>query len=392
MSLDAVGEAALRRAQEAASRMQSALKLVSPPAGDLRNYRLARALQYAYTEGAEGFGLEAMASEEYERLGLARRGKRSIFVPSEVIRRNLDCTGMRTLQPYQSTVATGGQELIETTFRGDLFIDALRPRSITLQLGVTPVGELVGNVQVPRLDTTSTAFWLTASGSPVQSQAITESEGVFDSSPVIAAPCVVGAFNTASRLLMQQTRSNLAETILSNDIARVLGTAVDSAVIQGSGSGGLPTGITHAAGTNSVAGATFALATAITAVQDLAAANAIVSRRALGWAVPPSVAGLLMSRMKVTTNSYSPIWEGSLDSGSVLGHPALASTNVPSGTAVFGDWSQAMLLSWGTNAPIEIEVNPVQNFATGDIGIRAMLSCNVVIRHGGSFSIVSGIT
>ncbi len=385
-ALDAVGAAALRRAQEA-------LRLVEPPSGDLLHYSLPRALQYALMEGQAEFCPEAMVSEEYERLGFKRQLKRSIFVPPAILLRNLDRTGLRVLQPYQTTVTGSGAELVETTFRGDLFIDALRPRSITLQLGAQSVGELVGDVQVPRLDTTSTAYWLSPSGSPVQSAPITESEGAFDTpTPIKSAPAVVGAYSTASRLLMQQTKSRLAEIIISNDLMRTLGTSLDSAVIQGSGSAGLPLGVVNQVGVNAISGTAFSLATSITAVQDLATANAIISRRALGWAATPAVAGLLMARFKVAANSYSPIWEGSLDTGEINAHPALSSTNVPAATAIFGDWSQVLILTWGPAAPVEVEVNPYQNFATGDVGIRALLSANIVCRHPASFSVVSSIT
>jgi HK97 family phage major capsid protein len=391
VSLDPLGSAALERATDHARRMMASLNLVQPSPADRRRYSLARALLFAL-EGKDA-GVESMVSDEYERAGFKRRMQNSILVPSWAILRNLERTGMRALlQPYQTTLAGSGAELVETTLLGDEFIDALRPRSVVLQLGAQSINGLVGDIQIPRADTTSSAFWLTTAGSfPTLSGAITESEGTFDATPLTAAPCQVGAVSKVSRLLLQQTKSNLAETIISNDLTKTLATALDFAAIQGPGTGGSPTGVVNTTGVNAVAGATLANAGLIGAVEDVANANAIINRRSLGWAANPSVAALLMNRVALAA-TWSPLWAGALDTGVMGGYPALASTNVPAGDAIFGDWSQILVLSWGDGAPIEVEVNPFQNFATGDVGIRAMLSANVVVRHAASFSLVSGIT
>jgi HK97 family phage major capsid protein len=300
--------------------------------------------------------------------------------------------GLRTLQPYQTTVSTAGQELVETAVRGDLFIDALRPVSVALRLGAQSVNGLVGDVTLPRRASIGTAFWLSPSGTPVQSGAITESEGTFDATPLTLSPCQVGAYGTVSRLLLQQAQDALSNVIIAQDLTQVLATALDFAAIQGPGTGGSPTGVTATSGVTSVSGASFSLATSVTAVQDVAAANGIANRETLGWIAPPATAGLLMNRMKVATNSYSPVWEGSLDSGSINAHPALSSLNVPSATAIFGDWSQVLVLSWGADAPIEISANPYATFSSGSVVIRAMMSANIAIRHPVSFSVVSSIT
>lgn len=374
--LDEVGKVALQRAQDY-------LTYVAAPRRE--PYSILRAIRFA--AGLQDFCAEALISEQYETAGHQRRAQRSIFVPPAEIVRKLPRTGQRA--PYESTVTGSGAELIATEFRGDLWIDALRPRSIALQLGAVPINGLVGDVQIPRLTGTSTGYWLTPGAT---SPAITESEATFDTpSPIKAVPCILGAYSTASRLLMQQTESNLADVIISTDLTRTLATALDSAIFQGTGTGGLPTGITNTAGVNAVSGTTFANATAITAAADVANANAIINRRALGWAAPSTVAALLMARMKVATYSYSPIWMGGIDAGTINDHPALSSNNLPAATAIFGDWSQVLVLTWG-NAPIEVEANPYQTFATGDVAIRAMMSANVVVRHGPSFSVVSTIT
>lgn len=310
-------------------------------------------------------------------------------MPTAAILRHL---GARAFQPYQTTVSASGASLVETTFRGDLFIDALRPRMVTGQLGARTIGGLKGDIQIPRKVTASTGYWLSASGSPVQSGAITESEATFDATPLIVAPCLIGAYGVMSRLLLQT--SPLADEIIANDLLNVLAIALDYAAIQGAGSGGAPTGITNQSSINAVSGTSFSYATSVTALTDLTTANAIRNRRTLGWAASPGVAGTLAQRFKVPTYSFSPIWGGSADTGEINGHLALATNNVPASTAIFGDWSQVLILEWGDeDAPIEVEVNHFgSGFSTGDVQIRAMLSANVAIRHPQSFSVVSSIT
>jgi hypothetical protein len=335
--------------------------------------------------------VESIARDMYREMGFtSTAGPYSMFLPPSVLLHHL---GTRVLQPYQSTTATAGAELIETTFRPDQFVDALRPRSVVLRLGATAIGGLRGDIQIPRQDTTSVGYWLTPSGSPVESQAITESEATFDSTPltVTVAPCQVGAYGRASRLWLQQAQ--LADFVISNDLMKTLGTAFDVAAIAGSGSGGTPTGIVNVTGVNAVSGATFAYSTAVSALSALTESNSVLNRATLGWAVNATSAATLAQRQKVT-GYPAYVMEPNCDTGTINGHAALGSTNVPASTAVFGDFSQLLVLSWGSDdQPIEIELSSFgAGFNAGDVQYRAMLTANIAVRHPTSFTVVTGIT
>ena len=54
-----------------------------------------------------------------------------------------------------------------------------------------------------------------------------------------------------------------------------------------------------------------------------------------------------------------------------------------------GDFSQVVIGEWGT---VEIEANPYANFQAGIVGVRAMYSCDVLVRYPAAFSIGTGIT
>lgn len=385
MRLDATGTAALERAERLTRELHVAIGLARPSDDPLASYSLGDAFRYALSGRRDpGGGVAAFVDEELQRAGFAHTVRHAVHIPPAALLRHIRS------QSYQTTVAGSGAELVATVREDALFIDALRPRSVVMQLGAVTAGGLVGDVQVPRMDTTSAAYWLTTSGSPVQSGAITESEGTFDD--LIVAPAQVGGYGKISYKLMRQLGSTLFDQIISNDVLSVLGTAIDAAAIAGSGTGGTPTGIVNTAGVNAVSGAAFAYSTSMTALQDIASANAIINRRTLGWAADVTSAGLLANRPKIAGYPQY-IWAGNVDTGSINGHPALSTANVPAGTAICGDWSQLLVLSWGANAPITVELNPFSgNFAGGDIQFRAMISANVAVRHPPSFSVCSGVT
>jgi HK97 family phage major capsid protein len=389
--LDAVAFAAAERARDQIRSLQQTLGIIRPPSDDkLSEYSLTRAIAWkAGRRHDDEAGLERFVHDEFTRSGRQTLSPRSVLVPPRALMRHL---GARALQPYQTTVAGSGAALVETTLLTGSFIDALRSRSVVGQLGAQTLGGLQGDVQIPRQVTASTAYWTTPSGSPVQSGAITESEATFDSSPLLVGPRQIGAYSGISRPLLQQFE--LADAVITSDLFQTLATAIDVAAIQGSGTDGAPGGILSTAGINTVAGAGFSYATSVSALTALTTQNAVRNRRTLGWTADPTTAGALTQRFKVPTYSFSPLWGGNADTGEVNGHLALASNNLPAGTAIFGDWSQLLILQWGdAEAPIEIEVNSYgAGFAAGDVQIRAMLSANIAVRHPQSFTVVTGIT
>jgi HK97 family phage major capsid protein len=392
-ALDATSLAALDHAEEQLRALQRTLKTVRAPASDpLRDYSLGRAIAWRAGKIVERkAAFESFVHDEFVRAGHKPSGNRSVFIPPGVLTRYFPSA--RASQPYQTTVTGSGAELVETTLRNDLFIDALRPKSLVLQLGATVIPGLVGDVQIPRMDTASSAYWLLPSGSPVESGAITESEGTFDPTPLDVVPCMVGGYGRISRLLLQQ--SALADVVIANDMMNVLATALDVAAIQGPGTGGSPTGISNTSGINAVTGT---VAGALEIMQDAVGtallANAVVNRQALGWAAPISIASQMMGQSLSTNGSLPYAWTGGMDQGLFMGTRAMSSNNVPANTMIFADWSQLLILRWGDpDQPIEVEVSAFgTGFASGDVEIRAMMSCNTAVRHPQSFSVVTGLT
>lgn len=298
-----------------------------------------------------------------ERSG--RHEARTLYVPAEVLKRDL-------------TVGTSdaGGYLVETANQS--FIELLRNNSVCMTLGATRMTGLVGNVAVPKQTAAATTYWLTN-----EATGITESQQTFGQ--LLMQPKNVGAYTELSRQLTLQS-SPSAEALVMTDLARAVALAVDAAGLEGSGSGGQPTGIANTASIGSVTGTTIAYAGILEFQTDVLAGNVRGGRK--GYATTPTVAGLLAGRSRFS-NTDTPLWEGNLETGAVAGYPGLSSNQLTAGSMIFGDWSQLVVAEWGV---LEIEVNPFANFAAGIRGIRAMYTVDVGVRYAAAFSRATSIT
>jgi HK97 family phage major capsid protein len=296
----------------------------------------------------------------------ARERGRTFIVPTEVLTRDL-------------TAGTGsaGGYLVETANQS--FIEMLRNRSVALRMGATRLTGLQGNITVPKQSAAATAYWLTNEGT-----AITESQQTM--AQLSLSPKNVGAYTELSRQLLLQSNPS-AESMVMNDLATVVGLAVDAAILEGAGSGGAPTGISATSGIGSVSGSSLAAAGVIEFMTDIAAANVVPQRP--GYVTTAAVAGLLMVRPELPSTGTTRLWTGNPWDGALFGVPAMTTAQVTAATMVFGAWEQAILAEWGV---LELEVNPYANFAAGIRGIRAMYSVDVGIRWPAAFSRATSVT
>jgi HK97 family phage major capsid protein len=111
-------------------------------------------------------------------------------------------------------------------------------------MGPTVLSGLQGNVAIPRQISATTTYWVT------EASAITQAEATFDQ--VTMTPKQLGARSQYSRLMLQQSTPDI-ETIVRNDLARVMALGMDSAAISGSGASGQPRGILNTSSIGSVA-------------------------------------------------------------------------------------------------------------------------------------------
>lgn len=380
-SMDKVAEELLGIMEERGRESPQSASKLGLTKKEIKQFSLCRAIDAC---GSQNMGLapfEAECSQEIARKLGRVSDRNKFFVPFEIQQR-ADRTPVEDLA-YQLlkrdlTVAagSGGGFLVETANMG--FIELLRNRSVVLAMGARRLTGLTGNVSIPKQTVAATAYWL-----PTEATQITESQQTFGQ--IALVPKTVGGYTEISRLLLLQSDPS-AEGLVKSDLAAVVSLAVDLAALNGSGAAGQPLGIIGTAGIGGVVGTTIGYPGIIEFMTDAATGNALFGSS--GYVTTPTVAGLLMQRLK-TAAIAGYIWDGQLLDGTINGYRAMASNQVPAANILFGDFSQVVLAEWGV---LEVEVNPYANFQAGIVGVRAMYSVDIGVRYPSAFSLATAVT
>lgn len=211
-------------------------------------------------------------------------------------------------------------------------VDALRPAPLLDALGVRIVPVSSGSAHVAGMADQATYAWF-SDGSGPASPAIGSTIGNTHKAKTLITVTEV------SRQTLLQT-SDQAEALLLNDLMRGIRAGLETAVFQGSGSSGQPTGVLNVTGANSTAyaGSSPTRAELLSQLDDLADDGVDITQ--VQFAVHPTMAVLLHS---VVDGASRPIYDGR----TMLGLPVRVSTNVPAGKVLAGDWSQLVLVTWG---------------------------------------------
>jgi HK97 family phage major capsid protein len=244
------------------------------------------------------------------------------------------------------------------------------------RLGAQVIVGLRSNTTFPRVSTSSAFGWLTNEASTV-----TESDQVFGA--LAAAPKQGGVVTTYSRQLDLQ--STAVEDVLRADLMGEVGRGVDTAAVAGDGTAGAPTGLLTLSGVGSESGTSLAWSGVLDMQKKAADAN--VDETADAWLGATDVRKLLAAREKVAGNGGF-IWSDNRMAGS----PALASSIMPAGSLIVGDWSRVVLLFWGPGPTIEINPFDPTGFKVGKISMRVLVSCDVLVRQPSCFVKSTSIT
>lgn len=341
-------------------------------AKEAKQFSIIKALRAMTENDWSDAGLEREASkaiaDKIRGMGVERAGSgRGFFVPLEVQQRDM----------LVATAANGGN-MVATNLRPQDFIGLLRNRMLAAQLGVRTLSGLVGNADITKQTAGATAYWLAS-----ESTAITESQQTLGLLQL--RPNNLGAYTEVTRQLMLQSTPD-ADTFVMQDLAAQLAVAIDLAIFAGTGTE-QPQGIIGTAGVGAVTGTTLGLAGLIEAQTDVAGANALNAN--CRYVTTPAVAGLLSQRARIASTDSVTLWKGNILDGIVEGYQAHSTNNMTAATAIFGDFSQAILAEWGV---LEVDVNPYANFTAGITGIRAFYTCDVGVRVPGAFSVIGTIT
>jgi len=291
------------------------------------------------------------ASKKYEKPA------NGILVPNEVLRRDLNVG-----------TATAGGNLVPTELLAGSFIDILRKRMAVMATNPTMLTGLSGNVSIPRMTSTSTAYFVGESGAP------TESQQAFDQ--VNMTPKTIGAFVDYSRRLLLQSSIDV-EAMIRDDIAKVIATKLDNAAIYGSGSSNEPLGIKDTTGVGTSTITTFGTFAEYIALEtDVAAANADVAN--MYYLINASARGALKSTEKAT-NTGQFVFENN----EINGYPAIVSNQLANNDVLFGDFSQFVIGMW---SGLDLTVDPYANATSGSVRIIALQDVDFAVKQPTAFS------
>lgn len=321
-------------------------------------------------------GFERECSEAVgQKLGRSAQG---FFVPNDVQKRDL----------VVGTAGAGGYT-VSTDLLAANFIDMLRNRMMVMKMGAQMLSGLTGQIAIPRQTGGATAYWVAESG------AVTESTQAFDQ--VTMTPRTVGAFNDISRKLLLQSSIDI-EAFVRNDLAKVLGLAIDLAAIHGTGASNQPTGIVSTAGIGSVVGGTNGLAPTWAHIvelwSDVATANADFG--STGFLTNSKVVGKLMTTEKASSTAQF-VCPGFPDASGMTtfgGGKAGVSNQVSSALTkgsssgvcsaiLFGNFADLIIGSWGT---LDLIVDPYTASTSGTVRVVALQDVDIAVRHAESFS------
>ena len=341
---------------------------------EVRKYSMLRAIRAAMTRDWTHAGLELEAHKAVmKRINGQPRTATSFYIPLDVQERQFQTRDMT------AAGASGSNYLVSTDNLAGSFIDYLRNRSVTMQLGATRLSGLQGNLTIPRETATATAYWLAD-----ETTAITESQPTLGQ--LSLSPKNVAALTEFTHQLLQQSSPNVEE-FLMRALAKDVAIAADVGALRGAGTSGQPTGITTTSGIGTfTVDNTDTIGDLLNAQSDVAAANALAAGCA--YVTTPGVAAILRARTEFSSTD-TPLWRGNILDGQILGFRAMSSNQMSASTMIFGDFSQLIWAEWGV---LELTVNPFSDFTRGYQQIRAWYTMDVGVRYAGAFSYCASAT
>ena len=321
----------------------------------------------AQIENRSVTGALAEFQAEAKRQGLTARNG-GILVPTSIFEKRATMT------------TTGAAAVVPDDYRADQFIGLLRNSLIVRSLGARVLTGLRGDTVLPKATGAATAYWV------AEGDSLTESNTTYSS--IKLEPKTVGALTAFSRNLALQSNPSI-EALLRDDIAAVVGLAVDKALLHGTAVAKQPVGILNVSGIQTASLATLSWAAIVAMLEKLGLEN-----------VSPNA---VLTHAKAATKLQTTLKDASagsvylMDGGRVAGLPAYvtnqldAKTGTPDkGRVIAGDFSQIVIGEWGVT---EILANPYAAgyYEKGDVQLRIMHTMDAVVRHPKAFVVADDL-
>jgi HK97 family phage major capsid protein len=291
------------------------------------------------------------------------------------------------VQPEKRDLTVGAATQIGNTVATEVgtMIPYLQPRLQTMALGATMMTGLTSNVSIPRNNGIGSAAW--------EGETDENAETNLTTDVISLSPNRLGAVMEYSKqLLLQSTVS--VDNLVRQDLQRAIAIALDSAAINGAGTGNQPTGILNTGSIGDVAmgtnGAVPTRAKLVDLVTALATANADMGN--LAFLTTPGIRGKLQQTL-LDAGSGRFVWE---NPNELLGYNAQVSTQVPSNldkgsssgvcnAIIFGNWSELMIAQWGG---LDLLADPYTKGSQAMVRIIVNSWWDIALRHPASFAAI----
>ncbi|MEP1637282.1 phage major capsid protein [Ascidiaceihabitans sp.] len=337
--------------------------LTDEEAGNFSFLRAFRALADPANRAAqEAAAFEFEASRAAEQS--SSRTAQGIMVPADVMQRALN-----TGTDGAANGNTGGFG-VATDFMAQSFIEMLRNRSVLLGLA-TPMGGLVGNVDIPGQASGATGYWLGEDDDA--------GEGNQELRQLGLSPKTAAAFSEITRKMLQQSSLD-AEALVRRDLARALALTMDFAGFYGSGSANQPLGIKNLSGINAVPFAAIQpdFAEIVQLETEVSADNADVD--SMAYIANAKFRGHCKTTEKFAGSSGATIWE---QGGTVNGYGAEITNQVADGDVFHGNFADMIAAMWGG---LDLTIDPYSNSKKGRLRIVAFQDIDFAYRNVESFA------
>jgi len=329
---------------------------------------LTRAIRSAASGRLDGIEGE-YSQEEARRTGRAAEG---FYYP------------LAALQTRDLTAGVAGEggNLFAPEIGG--FIDALRPKLVIARMGATVLGNLTGDVKLPRQAAASSATW------KAETTALDEVSPTF--AQVSLTPKKVGAFSELSKQLLVQTSGGV-EKIVRNDLLSAIAVAIDQAAISGSGIAPIPTGILSTGSIGNVALGAAGVAPVFDNLIDLFAviANADADMGTISFLSNPKVraklqktifdAGSGLNHLDKAQTLGSWYWSSLVPSNLVKGGSGAVCSAI-----IAGDFSQVVIGQFGQAA--DIVVDPFTKATEGVTRVVINTYADIAVRRPAYFAAI----
>ena len=279
-----------------------------------------------------------------------------------------------------SAGATAGAELVFT--EPGSFIEMLRNRMVTTQMGATFLPGLQGNVDFPRQTAAGTFSW--RAENPGTNVSLTD----LATGSVELRPNDGTSATSYSRRLLAQSVINV-ELLIREDLTSIAAIGLDLAALHGAG-GTEPTGLYSQSGVNTVAFNGVVTYEKIVEMEtDIVASNADLWR--MGYVTTPEIRGAAKTTQKFSGTNGDPIWTGSVLEGDMNGYRSMASNQASktlgSGAEhaiFFGAWQHLLVGEWGA---MELIVDPYTLARQGLIIVVIFLIADIAVRYPAAFCV-----